>query len=147
MVGPARVFNLTVEGIHTYYVHAGPAGGSTVGVLVHNRTACVDAGLDNASEAKIRETHMPGGAKATREKGLFEANVDLDALVDQANLCACLGPNKNGNFERLVDHGSPVGTVSQDLGGLSTNWYMMVQDRYGGIMSMYPVPKPIQVPN
>ncbi|MBB2934390.1 hypothetical protein FHX82_001410 [Amycolatopsis bartoniae] len=140
-----EVFNLSVEGVHTYYVHAGPASASSVAVLVHN-TNCIDAMLDNASEKKVRDVHMPGGSLVTSDKSVFDAGVDLDALVDKANACPCRGPNANGNFERLVDNGSPVGRLSQDAGGLPTNWYMLVQDKYGGIMSMYPIPKPVLPP-
>ncbi|MCU1683855.1 MAG: hypothetical protein JWQ81_4594 [Amycolatopsis sp.] len=116
-----------------------------VAVLVHN-VNCVDAMLDNASEDKVLNVHVAGGKSIDETKGVFDAGSDLDALVDKANKCDCRGPNQNGNFERLVDAGRPVGNVSRSIGGLPTNWYMLVQDKYGGIMTMYPIPKPIAVP-
>lgn len=84
-----------------------------------------------------------GGSQVTRDKSVFNQDVDLDALVDSANKCSCRGPNANGNYERLIDAGKVIGNVSEDAGGLPTTWYMLVQDKYGGIMSMYPIPKPI----
>jgi hypothetical protein len=135
------VYNLTVDGIHTFYVHTGHDAGSGVAVLVHN-VNCVDAMLDNASEDKVRNVHVEGGSKIDETKGVFDSGVDLDALVEKANKCDCRGPNDNNNFERIVDAGRPVGNVSESIGGLPTTWYMMVQDKYGGIMTMYPIPKP-----
>jgi hypothetical protein len=132
----ARVYNLTVADAHTYYVLAGKTP-----VLVHNAN-CVDAMLDDASEAYVRGKHMPGGRQVTSDKSVFNSDVDLDDLVDNANRCKCHGPNVNGNFERDVNAGTVIGRLSDDAGGLPTTWYRVVQDKYGGVITMHPIPKP-----
>jgi hypothetical protein len=109
-------------------------------VLVHNAN-CVDAMLDDASEAYVRGKHMPGGRQVTSDKSVFNSDVDLDDLVDNANRCKCHGPNANGNFERDVNAGTVIGRLSDDAGGLPTTWYRVVQDKYGGVITMHPIPK------
>jgi hypothetical protein len=132
----AQVHNLSVTGPHTYYVLAGQTP-----VLVHN-ASCVDAMLDDASEAYVRGKHMPGGRQVTSDKSVFNSDVDLDDLVDNANRCKCHGPNANGNFERDVDAGTVIGRLSENADGLPTTWYRVVQDKYGGVITMHPIPKP-----
>lgn len=122
---------------HTYYVLAGNAP-----VLVHNTNECVPAMLDDLSEAYVRGKHMPGGANVTPSKSVFNSNVDLDDLVARGNNCACQGPNSNGFFERNVNAGSPIGRLSEEAGGLPTSWYKVVQDKYGGVRSMFPIAPP-----
>jgi hypothetical protein len=99
--------------------------------------------LDDMSEAYIRGKHMPGGANVTRDKGVFNRNVDLDDLVARGNNCACQGPNASGFYERNVNYGSPIGRLSEDAGGLPTSWYKVVQDKYGGVITMHPIAPPI----
>lgn len=130
-------YNLTVDDLHTYYVLAGNAP-----VLVHNTNECVPAMLDDLSEAYVRGKHMPGGANVTPSKSVFNSNVDLDDLVARGNNCACQGPNSNGFFERNVNAGSPIGRLSEEAGGLPTSWYKVVQDKYGGVRSMFPIAPP-----
>lgn len=48
------------------------------------------------------------------------------------------GPNANGFFERLVNAGRIVGNASEDTGGLPTTYYRIIQDRRGGVITMYP---------
>ncbi|WP_030194093.1 hypothetical protein [Streptomyces sp. NRRL S-87] len=121
---------------HTYYVLAGKTP-----VLVHN-TNCVDAMLDDASELYVQRKHMPGGDLVTSDKSVFNADVDLDDLVESANRCACHGPNGNGNFERDMNAERVIGRLSDEAGGLPTTWYRVVQDRWGGVITMHPIPKP-----
>jgi hypothetical protein len=135
--GNQPMYNLTVDTDHTYYVLAGSAP-----VLVHNTNGCDPAMLDDMSEAYVRGKHLPGGANVTRDKSVFNAGVDLDDLVARGNNCACQGPNASGFYERNVNHGSPVGRLSEDAGGLPTSWYKVVQDKYGGVITMYPIAPP-----
>lgn len=134
-----EVFNLTVAGIHTFYVSAG----STVDVLVHNQN-CLEAAFDSESWKYVTEKHVKGGPKVAHDKSTFNVDEDLEDLLDKANECPCGGPNKDGWFERDVDAGRPVGNISEKFGGLPTNWYRVVQDKYGGIISMHPIEKPIK---
>ncbi|MGW5701738.1 ALF repeat-containing protein [Amycolatopsis japonica] len=124
-------------------VAAAAAGGAASAAEIN----CVDAMLDNMSEKKVRDVHTEGGVAVEAGKGVFYKELssgDLDDLVELANKCSCRGPNANGNFERLVDAGKPIGRVKEN--GLSTNWFLLVQDKYGGVISMYPVGKPIAAP-
>ncbi len=133
--GASRMLNLTVADLHTYYVLAGDTP-----VLVHN--TCPPAMLDDMSEAYVRGKHMPGGANVTPDKSLFSPGTNLDQLVERANACACRGPNAAGFFERDVDSGTIIGNLSERSGGLPTTWYRVVQDQYGGVISMHPIPAP-----
>ncbi|MCA2217520.1 polymorphic toxin-type HINT domain-containing protein [Jidongwangia harbinensis] len=128
------VFNLTVAGMHTYYVAAG-----NTPLLVHNAN-CVPAMLDEASEKYVKEKHVTGGPKVEDSKGVFDDTVDLDDLVDEANKCPCNGPNKDGHYEREAKADKPVGRTSKDSGAQITSCYMVVQDRWGGVRTMYPIP-------
>jgi hypothetical protein len=83
---------------------------------------------------------VQGGPKITDKKGVFDDTVDLDDLVDEANKCPCNGPNKDGHYEREAKADEPVGRTSKDSGAEITRCYMVVQDRWGGVRSMYPIP-------
>jgi RHS repeat-associated protein len=97
------------------------------------------AQLDDVSEAYVRRRHMPGGSEATSDKSTFNPDVDLDDLVDQANDVTPVGPNPQGNWERDVDAGRVIGNQSPDMGGLPTSRYRVVQDDYGGVITMHPL--------
>ncbi len=130
-----RVHNLTVAGIHTYHVTT-----TNTDLLVHN--TCGPAMLDDASEAYVRRKYMPGGANVTPDKSVFDEGVDLDDHVERSNSCACRGPNASGFYERDVDAGRVIGRLSEDTGGSPTTWYRVVQDKYGGVIAMHPIPRP-----
>ena len=98
-----------------------------------------DAMLDDVSEAYVRRRHMPGGSEATSDKSTFLPDVDLDDLVDQANNVPPRGPNANGNWERDVDADGIIGHQSPDAGGLPSSRYRVVQDYYGGVITMHPL--------
>ncbi|PSK95875.1 pretoxin HINT domain-containing protein [Murinocardiopsis flavida] len=128
-----RVHNLSVAGLHTYYVS--PGG---VDILVHN-DECIPAGFDDEGEKYVRGKHVEGGPNVTSDKSVFGRDEDLDALVDKANDVELRGPNKDGNYERDVDAGRPIGRKSADNGGESTSRYRVVQDKYGAIITMHPL--------
>ncbi|MER7790223.1 putative T7SS-secreted protein [Streptomyces sp. NPDC097640] len=100
-------------------------------------------GLDDESEKYIRSKHMPGGNLAKSDKSVFKEDIDLDELVEASSSVKARGPNESGFYERDVDAGRDIGNVSQDAGGLPTTWYRVVQDKYGGVITMHPIPKPV----
>ncbi|KUL38705.1 hypothetical protein ADL22_17530 [Streptomyces sp. NRRL F-4489] len=85
----ARTYNLSVDGVHTYYVLAGDTP-----VLVHNCAMKRDAkslkgirvprqyeGLDTAH---VRRNHFPGGAGVTSQKDLWPAKMTDERLASIA---------------------------------------------------------------
>jgi RHS repeat-associated protein len=59
--------NLTIDGLHTYYVLAGETP-----VLVHNSNGlCGTAALENGDWQHILDRHRPGGAKVDAKSGIF----------------------------------------------------------------------------
>ncbi|MGX2993299.1 polymorphic toxin-type HINT domain-containing protein [Streptomyces sp. JNUCC 64] len=62
----ARTYNLTVEGLHSYYVLAG-----STPVLVHNSSLCGTAALEGGDWGHIVDRHRPGGALVDDEAGIF----------------------------------------------------------------------------
>ncbi|WP_433679348.1 hypothetical protein [Nocardia sp. CA-119907] len=70
---------------------------------------------------------------------LVEAE-ELDELAEAASDAPARGPNSKGNFEREVDAGKAIGSVSEQLGGHATTRYKIITDRFGGIITMYPIP-------
>lgn len=133
-----RVYNLTVTDVHNYYVLAGG-----VAVLVHNAD-CFDPALDAQGEIYIKGKHVVGGVNVDFTKGLFDADVDLDALAAQSTQAVAIGPNPAGFYERAVDAGRLIGVTSEMTGRQPTSWYMLVQDKWGGVVTMYPIAKPIR---
>jgi hypothetical protein len=59
--------------------------------------------------------------------------------VDEANKCPGNGPYKDGHYEREAKADKPVGRTSKDSGAQITSCYMVVQDRWGGVRTMYPI--------
>ncbi|MER5781616.1 hypothetical protein ABT104_07780 [Streptomyces mobaraensis] len=100
---------------------------------------CMPPGLTDKSEQYVRSKHFDGGSLVDRTKGLFNESVDLDELADHAAAFPAR-VNDRGNFERVVDFGKPVGETSAKDGARVTSWFMLVQDQYGGIITMYPIP-------
>lgn len=96
--------------------------------------------LDNKSEKYIRERHVEGGSAIEPSKGVFDRDINLDELVEQSLTVEPTGPNREGFFERVVDAGAVIGRSSEVTGSRVTSKYILVQDRFGGIRSMYPLP-------
>ncbi|MFD9286642.1 Hint domain-containing protein, partial [Streptomyces mirabilis] len=124
-----RTYNLTVDDLHTYYVLAG-----NTPVLVHN-TQCDPPFLDAAGENYVRSKHIPGGAKADATKGLFNKDVDLYRLSDDA---AKFEPKlqDNGNYVRVGNASDIIGTDVET--GLPTKTYTVVTDKWGNVVTMHP---------
>ncbi|WP_322749074.1 MULTISPECIES: hypothetical protein, partial [unclassified Frankia] len=100
--------------------------------------------LDNESEAYVRRKHMPGGAEVRSDKSVFNPDVNLDDLVTASERWGSRGPNASGFYERDVDAGEVIGRLSDDSGGLLTTWYRVVQDKWGSVRTMHPIPKPMR---
>ena len=132
--GHMVTYDLTIDGLHTYYVEAG-----TTPVLVHN-SDCMAPMLDDKSEAYVRMKHFTGGPNLDKTKGVFNDDVDLDHLAERASRFPPSEPNNHGFYERVVNYGSPVGETSARDKARQTSWFMLVQDKYGGVITMYPIP-------
>ncbi len=100
---------------------------------------CFPPGLTDEGERYVRSKHFKGGSQVDRTKGIFDDSVNLDDLADKA-AGATARKNDRGNFERVVDFGRPVGETSAMDGAKPTSWFMLVQDRFGGVVTMYPIP-------
>ncbi|MFB9301305.1 hypothetical protein ACFFUZ_22025, partial [Kibdelosporangium philippinense] len=103
---------------------------------------CLDAVLDTEGKIYVVQKHFIGGKNYTPDKSTFDPNVNLDELVEAANDCDCRGPNADGHFERDVDAGQIIGNISVKHGGTPTTWYKVVQDKFGSVRTMYPIPAP-----
>ncbi|MCK7625111.1 HINT domain-containing protein [Streptomyces sp. RS10V-4] len=133
----ARTYNLSVEGVHTYFVLAGDTP-----VLVHNCAMKRDAkslkgvrvprqyeGLDTAH---VRSNHFPGGAGVTSRKDLWPAKM-TDAQL------AAIARQALGNNPRVIGYDPGTGMIQ----AVATVQGKMVQfqiPRGGGAMrSIYPL--------
>jgi hypothetical protein len=100
----------------------------------------MDPLLDNEGETYIRSKHFAGGSAVDQTKGIFSPDVNLDDLVDSSLGSTPVGPNDSGFYERTVNYGSPIGETSATDGPGQTSWFMLVQDKYGAVITMYPTP-------
>ncbi|MFJ9552415.1 RHS repeat-associated core domain-containing protein [Nocardiopsis sp. NPDC101807] len=72
-IEPERVYNLTVQDLHTYYVLAGAAP-----VLVHNSNGlCGTEALENGDWQHIAARHRPGGALVDSSAGIFSGKENI----------------------------------------------------------------------
>ncbi|MGV9678871.1 hypothetical protein ACWDSJ_26620 [Nocardia sp. NPDC003482] len=98
-----------------------------------------EAGLTDAGEKYVRGRHFPGGAELNPTKSTFLEGEDPDALVEASDGITARGPNDDGNYEREVDAGRVVGNLSPRAGGRPTTKYKVITDRWGAVISMFPV--------
>ncbi|MFF1692026.1 hypothetical protein ACFVXC_00080 [Streptomyces sp. NPDC058257] len=91
-----------------------------------------------------RGKHVKGGAKVERDKGVFDAEADLDELVEKSYGSKPVGPNDKGFYERNVNAGTLVGVTSEVTGSQPTSWFKLVQGTYGSVRTMYPISKPVE---
>jgi hypothetical protein len=100
-------------------------------------------GMTQGAEDYILGKHIKDAANYDRSKGTWPDGAtgeDLDDLADAAANSPARGPNKDGNFEREVDAGKAIGSVSEESGGHVTSRYKVITDRFGGVITMYPIP-------
>ncbi|MBV7648892.1 HINT domain-containing protein [Streptomyces albidoflavus] len=125
----ATVHNLTVAGVHTYYVVA-----DFVPILVHN---CDEAFLDNEGEVYVRSKHTESGANRNDTKGYFSDEEDLFQLAEDSNKVDPVLQD-NGNCARICNAGRPVGFEAPSDGGAPTSVYTVITDKYGAVITMHP---------
>ncbi|WP_203829438.1 polymorphic toxin-type HINT domain-containing protein [Actinoplanes palleronii] len=87
--GSQDMYNLTVAGYHTYFVHAGDTA-----VLVHNcpmarspnalKNVKLPKSLNGVDIPHVRENHVPGGAGVHSGKNLWPSTVTDDQITEVA---------------------------------------------------------------
>ncbi|MEV6258541.1 hypothetical protein AB0L97_35315 [Nocardia sp. NPDC051911] len=100
-------------------------------------------GMTDEVEKYILGKHVKGAPNYNPSKGTWPDTItgeELDELAEAAENSPARGPNHDGNFEREVDAGKVIGSVSEQLGGHATSRYKIITDRFGGIITMYPIP-------
>ncbi|WP_433622365.1 hypothetical protein [Nocardia sp. CA-120079] len=100
-------------------------------------------GMTDEVEKYILGKHVKGAPNYNPSKGTWPDTITgeaLDELAEAAENSPARGPNDDGNFEREVDAGKVIGSVSEQLGGHATSRYKIITDRFGGIITMYPIP-------
>ncbi|MFF0465665.1 RICIN domain-containing protein [Streptomyces mexicanus] len=123
-----------------------PALGKAVAArsaAISSADQCMPPLLDDVGEEYVRSKHVEGGSLVTWQKGVFDADVDLDELVYMSENVKPVGPNPDGHYERIVDAGRLIGRTSEQNGKKPTSWFLLSQDKWGSVRTMYPVEKPI----
>ncbi len=113
-----RVFNLTVNDLHTYYVQAGGTA-----VLVHNCQGESDA---EQIEDHVAPRHTAGGAEAHEGKSLFASDVDLGELASRTQGRIGMAQASTGRVRHIIDAGRIIGT---DLKGNATSMYTVIRSQ------------------
>ncbi|QKW09053.1 sugar-binding protein [Streptomyces sp. NA04227] len=138
----ARTYNLTVEGLHTYYVLAGETP-----VLVHNSNGlCGTAALENGDWQHIVDRHRPGGALVDDAAGIFtgKAKHVRQRIADTINRGTpkpntpdpVTGEARPGQIYEW-DFGTPVGRAGPaNGGGELTGVRVIVND--GKVVTAFP---------
>ena len=125
--GGYTVYNLTVEGDHTFFV--GINGGGT---WVHNAGPC---NLPMAKYLHILARHTPWGSM-NPGKSLFNMGEKLTDLVRGADTVAQV-PAMGGRFARTVDAGRMIG-LDKNAGMAPTRFYTVIHDAANKVITMYP---------
>ena len=82
----------------------------------------------------VLQRHVPGGSKSAG-KSLFGAAEDLPGLISQAEeATATLQPN--GNFQRVIDAGRPIGI--DRASGLPTSLYTVITNAADDLVTAFP---------
>ncbi|GAA0387524.1 RICIN domain-containing protein [Streptomyces luteireticuli] len=118
------------------------AAGIRHAAMASNPLECMPPLLDDVGEDYVRGKHVQGGAKIDPYRGVFDASVDLDELVDMAGTVKAVGPNPSGHYERYVNVGRLIGVTSEKTGSKPTSWFLLAQDKWGSVRTMYPIEKP-----
>ncbi|MGW2187869.1 ricin-type beta-trefoil lectin domain protein [Streptomyces sp. NPDC001719] len=111
--------------------------------MASNPLECMPPLLDEEGEAYVRAKHVVGGKNVAPDKGVFDAGIDLDELVERSLASHPVGPNSSGFFERDVDAERLIGVTSEATGRQPTSWFKLVQDKYGAVITMYPITRPV----
>ncbi|MEU6122594.1 polymorphic toxin-type HINT domain-containing protein [Streptomyces sp. NPDC047123] len=137
-----RTYNLTVAGLHTYYVLAGATP-----VLVHNSNGlCGTAALENGDWQHVVDRHRPGGALVDDAAGIFtgKAKHVRQRIADTINRGTpkpntpdpVTGEARPGQIYEW-DFGTPVGRAGPaNGGGELTGVRVIVND--GKVVTAFP---------
>ncbi|MYS84563.1 DUF6531 domain-containing protein [Embleya scabrispora] len=103
--------------------------------------------LDEWSIKNVRDYHFDGGPLCDPvNKGVFNSTVtdgQLHEIFETGMKNGIPGPmNKSNYYERIFDFKKTVGTASGKTGGGATSWVMIVHDKWGSVITMYPVAVP-----
>jgi hypothetical protein len=131
--------------------------------LVHHDTGLYDCGnnprasagqaahkafsdfLDEEGDGYSGARTLPSGARIAglfHEKSIFNADEDPYDLAEDSSSSEPVGPNGQGNYESDVDAGRIIGNLSEKAGVTPTTWYRVVQDYWGEVITMHPIPAP-----
>ncbi|WP_433272636.1 RHS repeat-associated core domain-containing protein [Actinosynnema sp. CS-041913] len=139
-----RTYNLTVDGIHTYYVLAGRAS-----ALVHNCNGLADPWqvmerIHGAKDGHVWKLHGPGTPAKSPGSGTlskFGAETSPEDVINVAmagvNKNTYVGPgNIPGTHQHIYDTGvAGFGTVD----GVPTSWVNIYVDDKGNLGTMFPI--------
>ncbi|SCG71554.1 RHS repeat-associated core domain-containing protein [Micromonospora halophytica] len=126
-------YNLTVSGIHTYYVLAG-----NTPVLVHNANRCV---ISPQGWKHVQDFHRPGGVGVDRSKGVFTGTDDeVQDLIGQTVQRGRPQRNTQGRDGTVYewDFGRPIGTKSRNSGGGEAQQIRVVVNPDGTLRTAHP---------
>ncbi|QLY30309.1 apolipoprotein A1/A4/E family protein [Nocardia huaxiensis] len=94
--------------------------------------------LNAESEAYVRSKHYPGGSQNTVRKSTFHADEDPYALVAAAANSPAIDQG-DGSYMRVVTVPDRyIGNESKMRGAAATQTYVVIQDRFGGVLTMHP---------
>lgn len=111
-----------------------PGGGENPG----NQNSVPAPILTTASEKYVRDKHYPGGPLNSEWKSTFYATEDPYALVDAAKNSPAIDQG-DGTYRREVTVTDRyIGNESEKRGGAATQRYIVVQDRFGAVITMHP---------
>lgn len=94
--------------------------------------------MTTESERYVRDKHYPNGPLNTDRKSTFYATEDPYKLVEAAKNSPAIYQG-NGTYRREVTVPDRyIGNESKMRGGAATQRYIVVQDRFGAIITMHP---------
>lgn len=138
-----KVHNLTVDGIHTYYV-----GRVSAAILVHNSgRVCGQEAIEKGDWQHVLDTHRSGGKDVTDEKSLFRGKEKhVKKLVAEAIERGRRQPNtpdpitkeKRPGYIYEWDFGRPVGVAGPKNGGGVLTAIRVVVDEDGKLVTAFP---------
>ena len=126
-------YNLTIEGIHTYYAGTQPT-------LVHNCGISTQPG-DEWGIRHVQKRHVQGGSAVDGTSSLFYENVDLGQLARQSNGQSGF-INRQGNRQYNVSANDRIGVTDRSYynpEGTPTSKYAIIRDPDSGwLKTMFP---------
>lgn len=94
--------------------------------------------LTKESEKYVRDKHFPGGVLNTNAKSTFNADENPYALVAAAAASPAIDQGDGTYRREVVVPDRFIGNESAMRGGSPTQTYIVVHDRFGAVITMYP---------